>query len=129
MSGPAALSVDLIFGCRSRLRDPDLRYDFSERWRHGGPTRSVTPRDGSAARRNALSLSAMIALRLDGIVSYLTNRLRPAIRFGMHVVPIKGSVSWIRSKLISSGTPGECFVRVYNQSKARPLFITRARLP
>ena len=29
MSGPAALSVDLIFGCRSRLRDPDLRYDLA----------------------------------------------------------------------------------------------------
>lgn len=129
MPGSAALSVDLILvaaaGCETRT----CGMISASAGVMAAPTRSVTPRDGSAARRNALSLSAMIALRLDGIVSYLTNRLRPAIRFGMHVVPIKGSVSWIRFKLISSGTPSECFVRVYNQSKARPLFITRARLP
>jgi len=90
---------------------------------------SVTPRDNRAARRTEFSLSAMIALGLDGIVSYSTIPLRQAILFGMHIAPIKGGVRLLRFKLISLGTPGECCDRVYNQSKARPLFITQARLP
>lgn len=90
---------------------------------------SVTPRDNRAVRRTEFSLSAMIALRLDGIVSYSTISLRQAILFGMHMAPIKGGVRLLRFKLISLGAPGECFDRVYNQRSARPLFITQAKLP
>jgi hypothetical protein len=95
----------------------------------GHPTGSVTPRENSAAGRAEFSFSTMTTLKLDGIVSYSTIPLRRAIFFGMHIVPIKGSVRSLRFKLISLGIPGECFNRVYNQSKARPLFITEARRP
>jgi hypothetical protein len=88
-----------------------------------GPTGSVTPQDNSDAEGTKLSVSVMIAPPLDGIVSYSTIPLRRPLPLDMQELPL------LRSKLISLRMHDECFGRVYNQSTARSLFITQARLP